>query len=67
MEPKNEHTSSPQPAEGPAAPKKRFRIEKLEERIAPRCEKQHGYSYPGHSGSGGSSGGYDYCTMVGGY
>ena len=37
MEPMNEHTPSeqPRPAEQPPAPKKRFLIEKLEERIAP--------------------------------
>jgi hypothetical protein len=36
MNAKNERNSkAPKPANDPAAPRKRFRIEKLEERIAP--------------------------------
>ncbi len=62
MESKNERTPSqqPQPAEQPPTPRKRFRIEKLEERIAPK--KKGGGSQGGGSLetslSGGSGGFY---------
>ncbi len=44
MEPKNERTPAqqPQPSEQPPAPRKRFRIEQLEQRIAPKKGKSQG-------------------------
>ncbi len=46
MEPKNENERTPseetRPADQPQVPRKRFRLEKLEERVAPK--KKHGNS-----------------------
>ncbi len=57
MEPKNENNRTPseetRPAEPPQVPKKRFRIEKLEERVAPKKKTRSNSSTdiaPGVSG-----------------
>jgi hypothetical protein len=52
---KNDRTPSEQsqPAEQPPAPRKRFRIEKLEERIAPSKGNGKGNTGVSHGGGGG--------------
>jgi hypothetical protein len=54
MEPNRKSTDEPRPAEQPPAPKKRFRIDKLEERIAP---KKGGNTNGNGTGTGRSNGG----------
>jgi len=47
MKPMNDRTQlgQPRPAAAPA-PRERFRIQKLEERIAPHCSRQHRQLFP---------------------
>ena len=55
----SKQSEQPRPVEPPPAPRKRFRIEKIEERIAPtKGGESHQGSISGSIATGSSSGSY---------